>query len=72
MLDMVVLLFELWVWIFKKNNYKTKMSWNVCIKHFYGSYVLRLAQYSEVKYREFPSPGIGLGWGATIGVFFSS
>ena len=31
----------------------------------------RLVQFSEVKYREVPSPGIGLGWGATDGGFCS-
>ena len=29
----------------------------------------RLVQSSEVKYSEVPAPSIGLGWGATDGVF---
>ena len=30
----------------------------------------RLVQSNEVKDREVPTPGIGLGWGATDGGFF--
>ena len=80
MIDMLVSLFQLWVWIFEKKNYKIQMSWiylRVCsfsqnelkcaLNIFMDLVSLEwcLVYSSEVKDREGPTPGIGLWWGAT-------
>ena len=80
MMGMFVSLFQLWVWIIEKNNYKMQLSWiylRVCsfspnemkcaLDIFMDLVSLEwsLVYSSELKDREGCSPVIGLGWGAT-------